>query len=47
MKVRASVKKICKDCKIIKSMESFVLSVKSHVTSKDRADYIDRAEFTK
>jgi len=28
-------------------MESFVLSVKSHVISKDRADYIDRAKFTK
>jgi len=47
MKVRASVKKFVKIAKLLRGTESFVLSVKSHVISKDRADYIDRAEFTK
>ena len=42
MKVRASVKKFVKIAKLLKDMELSVSSVKSHVTSRDKDNDIDR-----
>jgi len=42
MKVRASVKKICKDCKIIKRHGVIRVICKEPVTSRDKDNDIDR-----
>ena len=47
MKVRASVKKICKNCKIIKRHGVIRVICKEPRHKQDKDDYIDRQCFTK